>query len=116
METGLSMDFTVFNELKGLLDDGFKDCLEAYLESLDNYVKGINFAVKDSDPEGVVQYAHPLKSSSAQVGAIEVSNIAAKLERGGIEGESQTLSTTVDELLAASFKVKEVLHQELKRL
>lgn len=116
MEKGTSIDFSVFNELKSLLDDGFKDCLEAYLDSLDTYVKGIDAAVTDSDPEGVVQYAHPLKSSSAQVGAIEVSNLAAKLERAGLEGQSQELKSVLDELLEASSSIKGVLNKELNTL
>jgi signal transduction histidine kinase/CheY-like chemotaxis protein/HPt (histidine-containing phosphotransfer) domain-containing protein len=85
------IDRTVLEELYEIMEDEFVSVLESYLNSAPGLMYGIRDAVKDLDMDALVKSAHPLKSSSANVGAMELSTLARELEFKGRENDTAGL-------------------------
>jgi signal transduction histidine kinase/DNA-binding response OmpR family regulator/HPt (histidine-containing phosphotransfer) domain-containing protein len=85
------IDRTVLEELFEIMEDEFVSVLESYLKSAPGLMYGIRDAVKDLDMDALVKSAHPLKSSSANVGAMELSTLARELEFKGRENDTASL-------------------------
>jgi signal transduction histidine kinase/CheY-like chemotaxis protein/HPt (histidine-containing phosphotransfer) domain-containing protein len=91
MASGGMIDRNVLEELYEIMEDDFVSVLESYLKSAPGLMHGIRDAVKAGDLEGLVKSAHPLKSSSANVGAMELSILARELEFKGRQGDANGL-------------------------
>ncbi|MCG8013092.1 MAG: ATP-binding protein, partial [Candidatus Thiodiazotropha weberae] len=85
------IDRSVLEELYEIMEEDFVSVLESYLKSAPGLMLGIRDAVKSGDMEGLVKSAHPLKSSSANVRAMELSILARDLEFKGRQGDSNGL-------------------------
>ncbi|MEW8218370.1 MAG: ATP-binding protein [Candidatus Thiodiazotropha taylori] len=91
MTAGGMIDRSVLEELYEIMEEDFVSVLESYLKSAPGLMLGIRDAVKSGDMEGLVKSAHPLKSSSANVGAMELSILARDLEFKGRQGDTNGL-------------------------
>jgi signal transduction histidine kinase/DNA-binding NarL/FixJ family response regulator/HPt (histidine-containing phosphotransfer) domain-containing protein len=91
MSTGGMIDRSVLEELYEIMEDEFVSVLESYLKSAPGLMHGIRDAVRDRDMESLVKSAHPLKSSSANVGAMELSILARELEFKGRQNDASGL-------------------------
>ncbi|MES9852137.1 MAG: ATP-binding protein [Candidatus Thiodiazotropha sp. L084R] len=91
MSSGGMIDRNVLEELYEIMEEDFVSVLESYLKSAPGLMHGIRDAVKAGDMDGLVKSAHPLKSSSANVGAMELSILARDLEFKGRQGDSSGL-------------------------
>jgi HPt (histidine-containing phosphotransfer) domain-containing protein len=85
------IDNGVLQELYEIMEEDFVSIIESYLKSAPGLIHGIRDAVKDGDMEALVKSAHPLKSSSANVGAMELSVLARELEFKGRENDRSDL-------------------------
>jgi HPt (histidine-containing phosphotransfer) domain-containing protein len=85
------IDRNVLEELYEIMEDDFVSVLESYLKSAPGLMLGIRDAVKAGDMDALVKSAHPLKSSSANVGAMELSILARDLEFKGRQGDAHGL-------------------------
>jgi CheY-like chemotaxis protein/HPt (histidine-containing phosphotransfer) domain-containing protein len=85
------IDRNVLEELYEIMEDDFVSVLESYLKSAPGLMQGIRDAVKSVDMDGLVKSAHPLKSSSANVGAMELSILARELEFKGRQNDTNGL-------------------------
>ncbi len=90
------IDEHVLEELRASVegDIGFvRDLVEAYAADSAEQVSGIEAALAAGDAEALVRPAHTLKSSSATLGAMELSATARTLEvaaRAGDVSDSET--------------------------
>ena len=91
MSSGGMIDRGVLEELYEIMEDDFVSVLESYLKSAPGLMHAIRDAVKEGDMDGLVKSAHPLKSSSANVGAMELSILARELEFKGRQGDASGL-------------------------
>lgn len=83
------VDENVLEELRASVegDTGFvRDLIEAYLVDSAEQLEAIEAALDAEDAEALVLPAHTLKSSSATVGAMNVSALARTLEMAGRAG------------------------------
>ncbi|MES9968613.1 MAG: ATP-binding protein [Candidatus Thiodiazotropha sp.] len=85
------IDRSVLEELYEIMEDEFVSVLDSYLKSAPGLMHGIRDAVKDRDMDALVKSAHPLKSSSANVGAMELSILARELEFKGRQNDTAGL-------------------------
>jgi signal transduction histidine kinase/DNA-binding response OmpR family regulator/HPt (histidine-containing phosphotransfer) domain-containing protein len=85
------IDNGVLQELYEIMEEDFVSIIESYLKSAPGLIHGIRDAVKDGDMDALVKSAHPLKSSSANVGAMELSVLARELEFKGRENDRSDL-------------------------
>ena len=83
------VDEKVLGELRASVadDDSFlRDLIEAFLTDSGAQLDAIEAALRAEDAEALVRPAHTLKSSSATVGAMELSAVARTLEMADRSG------------------------------
>jgi HPt (histidine-containing phosphotransfer) domain-containing protein len=80
------------------------ELIDVYLEDTPARLASLQQAVATGDTAELIRQAHTLKSSSANVGAMELSVLAKALELAGRNGETTNLT-------AQSKRVAEVFHQ-----
>ncbi|MCU7905120.1 MAG: response regulator [Candidatus Thiodiazotropha sp. (ex Epidulcina cf. delphinae)] len=85
------IDHSILQELYEIMEDDFVSVLESYLNSAPGLMHAIRDAVRERDMDALVKSAHPLKSSSANVGAMELSILARELEFKGRRYEADGL-------------------------
>ncbi|MES2984716.1 MAG: response regulator [Pseudomonadota bacterium] len=74
------IDSTAFNNAQEMLGDKLGTVISYYLEDAENFINRIAEAVERNDPDAAVLPAHTLKSSSRQLGATELADLAARAE------------------------------------
>ncbi len=90
------VDEKVLQELQASVggDRGFvRDLIDAYVTDSAGQLEAIEAALAAGDAEALVRPAHTLKSSSATVGAMDLSSLARTLEmagRFGTLGDAET--------------------------
>jgi len=112
------LDMEAVEDAKDAMKGKFATMVQFYLEDTVAFVEQIEAAVSANETDKIVSPAHTLKSSSAQLGAMQVSDIAQELEaaaREGAGGGNDIASLT--QRLRAAFeavepKFKEILDQQ----
>ncbi|MDH3659937.1 MAG: ATP-binding protein [Alphaproteobacteria bacterium] len=74
------IDQSCLDEMRELMGDQFKAMLGIYLEDAVNYLDQIDAGLDTKDAKTIATAAHPLKSSSQEMGIVELSGIAKKIE------------------------------------
>lgn len=90
--------------------------IHLYLESSPTLVDDIVKSIEQSDTESLENAAHSLKSSSANLGATELSNLCKKLELQGKASKIETAELLVERLILLYNNTKSALVRELKGL
>ncbi|MGI9511069.1 MAG: Hpt domain-containing protein, partial [Geminicoccaceae bacterium] len=75
-----ALDSTCLDDMRAVMGDQFKAILEFYLEDAANYLDQIKGGLQSNDGEAIVAAAHPLKSSSRELGVAELSDLAKRIE------------------------------------
>ena len=75
----------VLEELFDIMEGEATRLLQEYLDSAPNLLREVDKAVREGNAAALVLPAHSLKSSSANVGALQVSGFAKRLEFMGRE-------------------------------
>ncbi len=79
------IDENEVTELKDFVKHRFTEIAETYLRCSQDYVDDIHAAHEKQDATAIVDAAHPLKSSSGNLGLRALSELARKLEDKGAE-------------------------------
>jgi len=82
-EEGPAIDVDVLEDLERSIGDDrrfLRDLVETYLEDAPGQLATIRAGVESGEAEPVNRAAHTLKSNSASVGAMELSDMAAELQ------------------------------------
>jgi len=74
------LDQEILSEARDMMKARFPDMVKFYLEDSASYLKAIRGGLDESDPQKIISSAHTIKSSSRQLGAILVSEIAKDIE------------------------------------
>lgn len=100
----------VFEDIKTLMEDEFDAFLEKFLSNSENYISEIEKGLKASDAIMIKDNSHPLKSSSASIGAMKLSHYAEAVENTAraseeagkpLEINTETLNSIYKETKAA---------------
>ncbi len=83
--------------------------LKDYYQVIEKKSAIIYEAVKNQDWERYTIEVHALKSASRQVGAMELSKMAARLEQAGNERDVELINTSTDEMLTKYIEYKHIL-------
>ncbi len=81
-------------------DEFVSRVVDRYLSSSTKLLAALRDAVGASDPEAVTAAAHPLKSSSAQIGAVRLSALCKELEALARSGSLEGAAKLCDEIAA----------------
>ncbi len=114
-QTGSVLDRNVLEELYEIMDDDFISVLQSYVENAPQLMNAIETAVIHQQPEALVTPAHSLKSSSANVGAMELSGLARELEFKGRQGDAENLTTLYQNLFEIYARSTEALRRIIER-
>ena len=74
------LDYEILEELREVMEEEFTDVLLVYMDNAPKLVEKIKEAADIGDIQGLISPAHSLKSSSANVGAMQVSEFSKQLE------------------------------------
>jgi HPt (histidine-containing phosphotransfer) domain-containing protein len=99
------LDEKVLHELREIMDDDYLALLQTYLRNAPQLVAQVREAITRSDVEAMVLPVHSLKSSSANVGALQLSELARdaeRLARGGNLAEAEAAFRAVDAAFGAA--------------
>ena len=117
--SGNALDRSVLASLRELQDDGDPDIIAEvgglFLEHSPQKIAAILKAVENGDAKGLQTAAHSLKSSSAYVGAMRLSELSRELE---MMGRSQVLDEAekkAEILKKEHMRVIQELDAEIKR-
>lgn len=89
------LDQKILSHLAELLGDSYHLVLETYISSSQTLMENLNDAIKGHDIILLPQFAHPLKSSSLQIGAVTLSECAAQIEHTAKESDLKSMQELV---------------------
>lgn len=98
-----TLDNAVVDELRASVggDESFvRELAAAYLAEGPTHLEAMAAALAKTDIEGLVRPAHTLKSSSAALGAMRLSQICRGIEHAAREGRAEGLAEAVDDARA----------------
>ena len=79
-----TLDLSAIDELRDLVDedtpDFLTDLLESFLGDAQQYLASLATSLRAGDPVGAMAAAHTLKSSSANLGASQLSEFCSEIE------------------------------------
>jgi signal transduction histidine kinase/DNA-binding response OmpR family regulator/HPt (histidine-containing phosphotransfer) domain-containing protein len=84
---GETIDRQIIDELQEVMEDEFDDLLETYLTNAPKLLSQLEEAAAEHRLDGMIPPAHSLKSSSANVGALHLSELAKRVEHAGKAGD-----------------------------
>lgn len=110
-ESVLDLDvLEALRELGGPEDPSLLDeLIDLFLDDAPKQIEGVESALAGRDIEGVERAAHTLKSSSANLGALGLSELCFDLERLGREGTLEGAQGIFERLRTAFADVKTAL-------
>lgn len=113
-EKETTLNIETFDNLKKLMGSNFTFLLQEYLKSAENFIIQIQSATANNNTSELATAAHPLKSSSAQIGAVSVRDIAEKIElaaqSGGFpEGSDESFTHLLSQLETSFSDLKATL-------
>lgn len=94
----LGLDYAALEELKQSLEDDFDEVIDIYIESTTNILDQMREALDQAEDEEIKRLAHSLKSSSANIGATKLSEIAQALEQQLTDGVAENIKEKIDEM------------------
>ena len=108
--SGNALDRSVLASLRELQDDGDPDIVAEvgglFLEHSPQKIAAILKAVENGDAKGLQTAAHSLKSSSAYVGAMRLSELSRELE---MMGRSQVMDGAVEKAERLNLEYQKVM-------
>jgi signal transduction histidine kinase/CheY-like chemotaxis protein/HPt (histidine-containing phosphotransfer) domain-containing protein len=111
--SGAVLDTDVIRDLLDVMGDEFTDLVRVYLEDTPKSVAALEQAAARGDIEGLIAPSHSLKSTSANLGALSLSELAKRLEHGARGG---TLGAEAPVIVAEIRRTFVRVQQELNAL
>jgi HPt (histidine-containing phosphotransfer) domain-containing protein len=91
------------------------EMIDCYLEDAPKLIQAIATAITQTDAIALRRAAHNLKSSSATLGATNLSNLCQELEVISRRGDTESVRDKLPQLEAEFAKVKGALQLELQQ-
>ncbi|WP_461538703.1 hybrid sensor histidine kinase/response regulator [Spongorhabdus nitratireducens] len=109
-DTGL-IDDTTLETLKEIMEDEFGSLIESYLEDSPRHVDDIHKANQEADKDILIRAAHTLKSSSNNVGALILGEVAKEIEQLAKSGDLDAIGPLLPRLKVAHQKTSAALQK-----
>jgi signal transduction histidine kinase/CheY-like chemotaxis protein len=104
----------VVGDLREIMGDEFASLVRVFLEDAPRSLARLQAAATASDNDGLVGPAHSLKSTSANLGAMELSAQARHIEHGARRGNLNDAAERVAALMQEFRRAEDGLHQLLE--
>ncbi len=92
------LDHDIVNELKELMEDEFGSLMQIFLDDMPLKIAEIDAAVDQGNLGALYRSAHSLKSGSGNIGALQLSEVARRLEALGRAHSMTEVPTLVQQL------------------
>ncbi len=109
-----TLDQEVVRDLAEIMGAEFNDLVRVYLEDTPKKLQQLEQAAQANDNAGLIAPSHSLKSTSANLGALNLSEIAKNIEHGARRGELTQPLALVIQLNAEYQRVAAAMTQLLK--
>ncbi len=110
------MDRNVLDNIRQIQREGAPDLLaeliHLYVDSSPKYLEQMRKAVGSPDTTAMWRAAHTLKSSSGNLGALNLAGLCGKLEEMGRAASTKSAVTVLNEIEAEYARVRESLVSE----
>ncbi|MFG0249333.1 MAG: Hpt domain-containing protein [Phycisphaeraceae bacterium JB051] len=111
------LDPEIVNELLEVGDAEFlQDLFETYIEDAREKIQGITQAMESGDAENLGRLAHTFKGASGNIGAIELSKIAEKLQNMGYNAQLDGVEAVVNDLKELYKLVETTMQNKMQEL
>jgi len=107
------LDELVLAELREIMGDDYLRLLQTYLDSAPQLIADAHSAIAGGDQKALLLSVHSLKSSSANVGANQLSQLARDTERLAREGDLEEAQHSLEAVDAAFRSAKALLLEHL---
>jgi len=118
-ESAMILDTSVVEALSSLAKPGkpsvFFTIASLFLKNTPDVLKNLREALDENDIETLSRLAHSLKSSSASLGALDLSEIAKRLEIDARKGNQKEFESAIQALEKAFEDVKQALETEIAK-
>lgn len=108
------LDSGRLEDLQASMGDDFTELIDVFLQSATELVDGLRDAAGSGDARAVFRAAHTLKSSASNVGAIELSRLARRLEVAAKVGLAPDASNRIDAIDTELQLVRPLLTQAVR--
>ena len=108
------IDLDVYNTLGEVLEDELASLVEEFIQDSSDKIEELKEHAKNNDAEKIFSTAHSLKSSSANLGALKMSEICKSLEmearNGNTEGAVEQVSSLEEMYKGTSEELKSLIN------
>jgi signal transduction histidine kinase/CheY-like chemotaxis protein/HPt (histidine-containing phosphotransfer) domain-containing protein len=104
-----ALDQTVIEDLREVMGDEFLSLIRVFLEDTPRTLERLQAAAAAGEIPPMVAAAHSLKSTSANLGALEMSELARQIEHGGRAGTLSNPTVLAARLVAEFIRVEGAL-------
>jgi CheY-like chemotaxis protein/HPt (histidine-containing phosphotransfer) domain-containing protein len=112
--SGPALDQTVVDDLREVMGDEFLSLIRVFLEDTPRTLERLQAAAAAGEIPPMVAAAHSLKSTSANLGALELSELARQIEHGGRAGTLNNPTVVAARLVAEFIRVEGALRALLR--
>jgi CheY-like chemotaxis protein/HPt (histidine-containing phosphotransfer) domain-containing protein len=111
---GIVLDKQILDDLIDIMGDEFRDLVQIYLEDSPKALAKLAEAAEKDDPKLLVGPAHSLKSTSANLGAIALSDLARDVEQDARLGKSEHATDRVKQMHQVYKQVVAALEKQVE--
>jgi len=108
-EQGVVIHRNILNNLQDSMGDAFSELISIYRSSVPRLLEDLEQSGRLKDISALERHAHNLRSSSANIGAMQLSELARNLENDAASGMPVALEPKVANLRGAFSRVEETL-------
>ncbi len=98
--SGSALDRQILDDLIDIMGDEYVDLISVYLEDAPQSVAQLSKAAERKDTDGLIAPAHSLKSTSANLGAMALSEMAKDIELNAREGRANDIEIKIGNIQA----------------
>ena len=113
MSTGQHVDMETLNMLKEVMEDGFVNSLETYINDSKVRIEELRSTLAAGDGDGVRRAAHSLKGSSGNLGATQMATLCLNVENCGKENQLAGLENDLAAIETEYQQVVEIMQSML---
>ena len=108
-----SLNSMMIAELRENVGEGFNEMVEVYIEDMKILLPSLEKSVLENDAKSLVHYAHSIKGSSSNYGAMRLVEISKQLEELGKENKFDGTTDLVEAIFIEADRVIEDLRKEI---